>query len=104
MAQVNHPMLSPDAEVPTEPHLAVVERLEGHEQMVSAIQVGCLMYMILDPKNREKIIPMILAKVNYNNITFLCGCMRPGCTRKITFRGQWKGRHNTGDKGEIPVP
>ena len=63
-------------------------------QEVSIVPVGSVLFIVEDPENPEKIIPVVLREVGKGTIKFTCACdNKPACDRKHTYRRSSTGRH-----------
>lgn len=75
---------------PSGAHLALVTNISG---AATAIPPGALMYLVEDPRDINKIFPLVLADVDHKHLRFRCGCGKKGCTRTVVFKALWKGYH-----------
>ncbi len=74
---------------PKEPHLAI----ETDTGLFTAIPPGGHIALVEDPNRYDGIFKLILLSVHHNKLVFRCGCGQAECSRVVTFKGTWKGRH-----------
>lgn len=66
------------------------------------IQHGNIMFLVPEPGNMSRMIPVIFDKVTPTSIEFACGCQRTGCTRRLTYKLRASGQHHYGTVGQSP--
>jgi hypothetical protein len=76
-------------DVPKEGHLAIIT---GVGQALG-VKVGTMMLIVDDPKDVSKVIPVFLAEVKRDAITFRCACRKPNCTRVLSYKLRAAGHH-----------
>jgi hypothetical protein len=59
----------------------------------TAIPVGSLMYIVEDPTRRDRVFPLVLAKVGIKALHFRCACGMKDCTRTYKFSATQAGYH-----------
>lgn len=85
---------------PEQPHLGL---LTGKGGETIAIPPGATMYLIMNPRHIDGVLPMILTKVTWKHLEFACACGQPHCTRRFSYRLQQSGHHPDKQKQQAKV-
>lgn len=87
MTEVRHAF---EGEPPEGPHFALYTDRSG---LAIAVPVGARLDLVLDPTRPDGITPQFIAKLTRRQIIFRCACMRPECTRTLTYSLRVSGWH-----------
>jgi hypothetical protein len=71
------------------PHLVL---MTGPEDAI-AIPLGAKMFIVVDPDRADRIIPVFLANITRDALTFRCNCGQPKCTRVLSYKVRASGHH-----------
>lgn len=76
-------------QTPKTAHLAI--KLAGDK--VLPVPLGGHMLIVQFDGEQQLAEPVILTHASFRELRFRCGCARHNCTREVTFRGHYTGRH-----------
>lgn len=83
-------------EAPSQAHLA----LPLQDGTAIAIKPGTVIMLIEDPSRADRIFQLVLRKVHHRYLDFDAVSADRKSTRRVRFRADWKGKHESPHKTE----